>query len=358
MNNTIASEEIKEKILELRKRNYGYKKIASELGLKRDYVRGICVKNGLGGFRAIPEPVYAKDTEWLKPKPKEKKVHLYFKMCPICRREFVSKTRKRVFCSQSCWERNRRAKSEIRSCAECGERFVSLKGREKYCSVKCREEHARKQDVVRQAVCMGCGKTYIKRNGTKGYCSNKCYNETKRKSHSEFVQELFKIHEGYIVPLEEYKGSDRILKCKCLKCGNEIERIARKYVGSYKHGCPYCKNRSHGEETISEWLDEHGYEYVRQYTDEGLKYFNNLFYDFAIIENGRPIMFIEYDGEQHFKPVDALGGEEKFMENIIRDEIKNNYAAEVGVPLLRISYKQKKNISSILERNLPRPTVS
>lgn len=346
----VLTDEIKKEIARLRDEGYGYKKIARGLNLNLSTVKKYCQKNGLGGVRGCKE-------EHLNTKKVINKLSvgsLITAKCKTCGKSFeyvYNGGKYKKYCSEKCRYKYKPVEAKEQICEKCGKTFVA-KYKRRFCSDRCRYGAYKKKLKGTIKVCKGCGKEFTVNKGTGGYCSNKCYNESKRKSHYEFCKELLEVHKGMIVPLEEYKGSDHLLKCKCLKCGNEIERVARKYVGSYKHGCPYCKNRSHGEEAIAEWLDEYGYEYVRQYTNDELKYFNNLFYDFAIIENGKPIMFIEYDGEQHFKPVDALGGEEKFMENIIRDEIKNNYAAEVGVPLLRISYKQKKNIDDILKREL------
>ena len=47
---------------------------------------------------------------------------------------------------------------------------------------------------------------------------------------------------------------------------------------------------------------------------------------------------IEYDGLQHFKPIDYFGGQEKFEYLQKCDEIKNNYAKEHNIPFIRIPY--------------------
>jgi len=35
-------------------------------------------------------------------------------------------------------------------------------------------------------------------------------------------------------------------------------------------------------------------------------------FDFAIFKNGKLVCLIEFDGEQHYRPIDFLGGEDKF----------------------------------------------
>lgn len=63
---------------------------------------------------------------------------------------------------------------------------------------------------------------------------------------------------------------------------------------------------------------------------------------------------IEYDGEQHFRPVDFGTGQEKAIEKFeqqkIYDEIKTNYCKEKGIKLVRIPYSQEITIEYLLER--------
>ena len=47
---------------------------------------------------------------------------------------------------------------------------------------------------------------------------------------------------------------------------------------------------------------------------------------------------IEFDGEQHDRPVARWGGAEAFKLQRKRDEIKNNYCKDKGITLIRIKY--------------------
>ena len=57
---------------------------------------------------------------------------------------------------------------------------------------------------------------------------------------------------------------------------------------------------------------------------------------------------IEYDGEQHFKPVERFGGEKAFKTVQLHDNTKTKYCEDNDIRLLRISYKDKNNIQEIL----------
>ena len=47
---------------------------------------------------------------------------------------------------------------------------------------------------------------------------------------------------------------------------------------------------------------------------------------------------IEYDGEQHFKPIDFFGGEKYFNVQRAHDLIKNKYCFDNNTPIIRIPY--------------------
>lgn len=56
---------------------------------------------------------------------------------------------------------------------------------------------------------------------------------------------------------------------------------------------------------------------------------------------------IEYDGIQHFKPIEAWGGEEGLKKNIERDKMKEEKCLENNVNLVRFTYKE----SDLLNEN-------
>lgn len=61
---------------------------------------------------------------------------------------------------------------------------------------------------------------------------------------------------------------------------------------------------------------------------------------------------IEYQGEQHFKPVEDFGGDEQFQSQIKNDSLKRQYVKEHKIKLIEISYKSKKinQIEDILRK--------
>lgn len=68
-------------------------------------------------------------------------------------------------------------------------------------------------------------------------------------------------------------------------------------------------------------------------------------------------LVIEYDGEQHFAPVDfankgLLWAKGIFQQTVRHDNIKNNYCLTNGINLLRIPYFDFDNIEDILTNHL------
>ena len=117
--------------------------------------------------------------------------------------------------------------------------------------------------------------------------------------------------------------------------------------------CPYCK-RSKGEEKISEILKEFNVKYIAQYTYLDCKDKRTLPFDFYIPSLN---ICIEYDGEQHYKPVKFKNQSEEEIENnykitVKHDNIKTLYCLDHNIKLIRIPYWDFKNIENILKQEL------
>ena len=121
------------------------------------------------------------------------------------------------------------------------------------------------------------------------------------------------------------------------------------YCSPHNHingcGCPIC-SQSVGENIITTWLTDNNINFTRQkkYTIEAI----NLFVDFNLIINDVEYI-IEYNGIQHYKPVDFFGGEEKFKRQCYRDQILRTYCQKNNIILLEIPYTiNKSEINKLL----------
>jgi hypothetical protein len=105
-----------------------------------------------------------------------------------------------------------------------------------------------------------------------------------------------------------------------------------------------CINFSIGEANIKTILDNNNIPYISEYQ---IKELGNKRFDFAILDaNQQVIRFIEFDGRQHYvaypeKWEKACSLEERQQ----RDKLKNEYALSHNIPLVRIPYWERDNIT-------------
>ena len=126
-------------------------------------------------------------------------------------------------------------------------------------------------------------------------------------------------------------------RCKCGICGNEFTTLPAKVIENVVTSCG-CAVQSAAERYIYGLLKELNIEFVSQYSFEDCKDIYPLRFDFAIFENDSLLYLIEYDGRQHFEPIDWFGGVENFKKQQKRDNIKNNYCKLNNINLLRLPY--------------------
>lgn len=121
----------------------------------------------------------------------------------------------------------------------------------------------------------------------------------------------------------------------------------------YKNGsrCPKC-NTSKGEQRIETFLKDNNLSYKTQKTFPNLKYKRKLRFDFSIEQNGIISTLIEFDGEQHFKANNYMGGLQKLRSTQLRDQLKNDYCIKNNIKLIRIKYTEIDSIDKILEFEL------
>lgn len=121
------------------------------------------------------------------------------------------------------------------------------------------------------------------------------------------------------------------------------------------HRCPLCKIKSKGEIEVESILKQNYIEYIREYRFGDCKYKKELPFDFYLPNNN---ICIEYDGEQHFKPI-TFGGiseseaEINYQETLIKDNLKTEYCKNHNIKLIRIKYNySKEQIKEILSANI------
>lgn len=158
----------------------------------------------------------------------------------------------------------------------------------------------------------------------------------------ERLQSLF----PHIHLINGYDCVTRLAEFHCNCCNNDFIDYAN-YVT--RRGCPVCDSSS-TEQTISKILTKHNIAYKPQFSFIDCKDQRVLPFDFYLVEYN---VLIEYDGQQHYRPVNFGGiSDEEAFNNFkttqLHDSIKTTYCIKNNIPLLRIPYWESSNIETII----------
>lgn len=177
-----------------------------------------------------------------------------------------------------------------------------------------------------------------KKHGGRKFCGRKNKGLKARKS-DEFFKAQIKSLRPNIRILDSYTTCRQRIQVTCKKCHHTWKPQAGRLL---RRGCPMCFS-SKGETRIRELLENNDIDFTPQYTFEDLVGQRNakLRFDFGITERGTLLYLIEYDGEQHFKPVKAWGGATRLKRQIELDNIKTEYCRVNNIKLIRIAVPVK-----------------
>ncbi len=286
--------------------------------------------------------------------------------CECCGKEFQIKRseynkNKHHYCSTECFNN---AGREEKECEYCGKTFISKKSdHRRFCSHECAMkvipyEQKTNREIVK---CKQCGKEFEAHvSAERIFCSHECayqwrkengfyseYNETMKNMGKNNFFNSVKNREDIEIMSDYINAKIKIL-CRCKEHGTFFE-MSPWHIMEGKTGCPKCK-KSRGELEIAKFLDQHKIKYITQMKFDDCRNIKPLPFDFYLVDFNK---LIEYDGEQHFKPV-RFGGityeqaEKQFKMVQAHDKIKNDYAANNRIDLLRIPYTQNDNMENIL----------
>lgn len=178
------------------------------------------------------------------------------------------------------------------------------------------------------------------------YCAGKML-----KTHEKFKEEMYELYEDEYTVVGKYKNSKTKIKIRHNLCGHEWEILPNSILK--QRLCPNCC-KSYGEMQVENFLVYNNINYKTQTTFDDCIDKDYLKFDFSIYdEKWNLICLIEYDGVGHYKPV-CFGGiskkeaEENFESQTRKDIIKNEFCKNNNINLLRISYKQQKQLHVIL----------
>lgn len=139
--------------------------------------------------------------------------------------------------------------------------------------------------------------------------------------------------------------------CPDKKCGRSYEARIYDRTSTHKTGCPQC-NTNKWEARLASILDAHPL--VDEHVKQSIKCYDEVNGTMrmltpdriGVFTNGNKFM-VETDGEQHFKSVNHFGRGiyTDYRDQVCRDLAKNQFAANNGMSLLRISYIEYSQIS-------------
>jgi len=172
-------------------------------------------------------------------------------------------------------------------------------------------------------------------NFLSGQGCSKCGGVYKR-TNDDFILDSKLVHgDLYDYSLCDYKNSKEKVTIICNKHG-EFQQTPKEHING--HGCSLC-NLSRGENRISNLLNLLGIEYKMNWKFDGCNGVNggNLPFDFYIPDKN---LVIEYDGRQHYEPVELFGGQETYNKQVINDRIRDRWCLSNGIDIIRVSYKE------------------
>ena len=166
-----------------------------------------------------------------------------------------------------------------------------------------------------------------------------------------FIEKMKEIHGENITLYGDYKNMHTKANFICNNCGHIWCALPTNITHkSNPTGCPICKV-SQGERRINQYFKLYNIENAKQVKFDSLIGIGNncLSYDFYLPTYN---ILIEYQGRQHYEPVEAFGGQKYFDIQQEHDRRKRQYAKDHGIKLLEIAYWDFDNIEEILSREL------
>ena len=269
-----------------------------------------------------------------------------------------------------CWREdalflNRKGR-RLKTCSKCRDRFPCDKCDYKFQYKSDLEGHIKMvHDKIKDFECDKCDYKCSKNENLQQHinrvhykikdfecdkCDYKCSNNGHLNAHIKMVHDKIK---DFVCDKCKYKFStnsdlqrhikvvhDKIKDFECLKCEYKCSNNSdlQKHIAT----CTGEMNCSSGEYRVMQVLESMRIDY--QYnTSHEVKSTKLLQWDFMIDYKNTKI-FIEYNGRQHYRPVQFGGtsmekATENFRKQQIRDQIKTDYCTENDYPLLWISHK-------------------
>ena len=157
-----------------------------------------------------------------------------------------------------------------------------------------------------------------------------------------FIAQAKEIHgDKYDYSKVKYDGTDKPVTIICPEHGEFNQRPHHHLEGQ---GCRACIRQFKLETRTANELKRRNIEFMKD--GKPFEWLGHLELDFYIPSLN---VAIECQGIQHYQPRERFGGENGFAIQVARDERKKSLCQSHNVPLYFISYKEWKNIPTIID---------
>lgn len=172
------------------------------------------------------------------------------------------------------------------------------------------------------------------------YGCEQCHYESKLLTQEQFLDKAKEVHgDEYDYSEAIYKSNREPVVIICKKHGR-FTQAAGDHIRARGCGCQICSS-SKGEKGITRILNMLKIEFIKEFSFNYTPYR----YDFCLPTYK---ILIEFDGEQHFRPVNLWGGESGFLKQQTTDVKKNLLALANNHFLIRIPYFKFDNLDKVL----------
>jgi len=168
-------------------------------------------------------------------------------------------------------------------------------------------------------------------------CNRGEIEKSRRDNERKKIVEKFKtIPEFAIVDINDYKNNFSKIRFLHNVCGREFRTTVNNLL--MYECCFYCDS-SKGEKQINQFLTDNKIKFESQKTFDDCRGDKKLLrFDFYLPDYN---FCIEFDGLQHFEPMQYSNGKERFLITQKHDKIKTEYCEQNNIGLLRIRYDEK-----------------
>lgn len=266
-------------------------------------------------------------------------------------------------------------------CPKCKKPFLTTfnhicNGRTNLCLECSKEKYSESNSVKDEIVIKSFNNVGLKIFSTKGLRGHNLYSAIDEEGYLYYTSYSFSTSQGYkgkrIDPknpysiynikhfieinnlkckllTEEYVNCDEELLMQC-ECGDIYTTNWSSFSSNKNDRCEKCSLKmSKGEVVIQEYLQKNNIIFKTQFRFEDCKDKRALPFDFYLPDEN---IAIEFDGLQHFEPINWFGGEERFEEGKRKDKIKDEYCKNHNIKLIRIPYWEFENIENILKSSI------